>query len=168
MATVRIYKVAELLNLSSQDVMALLKKEHGIEVKSASSTIEEVVAREFVTKQARQRNLKVPSAAALTDTSSPVTRGVVKKPGGKAEPAKPPAPVMPAPRLVKTAKPAAPPAPLVETPTPAPLTPEPIVIAPEPAHVETPAPPGTSDASEPASAASGDSFAICSLTSAHL
>ena len=60
MATVRIYKVAELLNLSSQEVMTLLKKEHGIEVKSASSTIEEVVAREFVGKQARQRNIKVP------------------------------------------------------------------------------------------------------------
>ena len=44
MATVRIYKVAELLNLTSQEVMTLLKKEHGIEVKSASSTIEEVVA----------------------------------------------------------------------------------------------------------------------------
>ena len=40
--------------------MALLKKDHGIEVKSASSTIEEVVAREFVAKQARQRNIKVP------------------------------------------------------------------------------------------------------------
>src|ERR671935_276068 len=57
MATVRIYKVAELLNTSSQDVIALLKKEHGIEVKSASSTIEEVVAREFVVRQARQRGL---------------------------------------------------------------------------------------------------------------
>jgi translation initiation factor IF-2 len=153
LATVRIYKVAELLNLSSQDVMALLKKEHGIEVKSASSTIEEVVAREFVTKQARQRNLKVPSAAALTDTSSPVTRGVVKKPGGKAEPSKPPAPAMPAPRLVKTAKPAAPPAPLVETPTPTPLTPEPIVVAPEPAHVETPAPVSIPEAAAHAPAA---------------
>ena len=43
LATVRIYKVAELLNTTSQEVMALLKKEHGIEVKSASSTIEEVV-----------------------------------------------------------------------------------------------------------------------------
>ena len=52
MATVRIYKVAELLNTTSQEVMALLKRDHGIEVKSASSTIEEVVAREFVTKQA--------------------------------------------------------------------------------------------------------------------
>jgi translation initiation factor IF-2 len=140
LATVRIYKVAELLNLSSQDVMALLKKDHGIEVKSASSTIEEVVAREFVTKQARQRNLKVPSSAALTDTSSPAARGTVKKPGGKApEPPKPAAPAMPAPRLVKTAKPPAPPA---ETPAPAPLMPEPIISAiPEPADEETIAPP---------------------------
>ena len=48
--------------------MALLKKEHGIEVKSASSTIEEVVAREFVAKQARQRGVKVPSSASFADT----------------------------------------------------------------------------------------------------
>ena len=75
MATVRIYKVAELLNLTSQDVMALLKKEHGIEVKSASSTIEEVVAREFVVKQARQRGIKVPSNASFADTPSPAARG---------------------------------------------------------------------------------------------
>ena len=63
MATVRIYKVAELLNTSSQEVMALLKRDHGIEVKSASSTIEEVVAREFVSRLSRQRNLNVPSNA---------------------------------------------------------------------------------------------------------
>jgi translation initiation factor IF-2 len=133
LATVRIYKVAELLNLSSQDVMTLLKKEHGIEVKSASSTIEEVVAREFVTKQARQRNLKVPSTAALTDTSSPAARGPIKKPGGKAaEPPKPAAPAMPAPRLVKTAKPIAP----VETP--APIAPEPAVELARPAAVAPP------------------------------
>ena len=50
MATVRIYRVAELLNTSSQEVIALLKRDHGIEVKSASSTIEEVVAREFVSR----------------------------------------------------------------------------------------------------------------------
>ena len=48
MATVRIYKVAELLGTTSQEVSALLKRDHGIEVKSASSTIEEVVARQFV------------------------------------------------------------------------------------------------------------------------
>ncbi|PYR72616.1 MAG: hypothetical protein DMF86_23040 [Acidobacteria bacterium] len=68
MATVRIYKVAELLNATSQDVITLLKKEHGIEVKSASSTIEEVVAREFVARQARLRGVKVPSNASFADT----------------------------------------------------------------------------------------------------
>ena len=85
--------------------MALLKKEHGIEVKSASSTIEEVVAREFVSKQARQRNIKIPSNASFADTPGPA-KGGLKKPGGKAEPPKPAAQVMPAPRLVKSAKPA--------------------------------------------------------------
>jgi hypothetical protein len=82
--------------------MALLKKDHGIEVKSASSTIEEVVAREFVTKQARQRNIKVPTNASFADTPSPAARGGggAKKPGGRApEPAKPVTPVA-APRLV--------------------------------------------------------------------
>src|ERR671912_177483 len=96
MATVRIYKVAELLNTTSQEVMALLKRDHGIEVKSASSTIEEVVAREFVTRLARQRGLHVPSNASFADTPAPV-RG--KKPGqGRApEPAKPAAPALPPP-----------------------------------------------------------------------
>jgi translation initiation factor IF-2 len=102
MATVRIYRVAELLNTSSQEVMALLKRDHGIEVKSASSTIEEVVAREFVSRMARQRGLNVPSNASMADTPAPV-KG--KKPGGRApEPAKPTAPPLPPPRLVKSAK----------------------------------------------------------------
>jgi predicted transcriptional regulator len=48
LATVRIYKVAELLGTTSQEVSALLKRDHGIDLKSASSTIEEVVARQFV------------------------------------------------------------------------------------------------------------------------
>ncbi len=103
MATVRIYKVAELLNTSSQEVMALLKRDHGIEVKSASSTIEEVVAREFVSRMARQRGLNVPSNASFADTPAPVK---ARKPGGKPpEPAKPTAPALPPPRLVKSAKP---------------------------------------------------------------
>src|SRR5215208_1675605 len=110
MATVRIYKVAELLNTSSQEVIALLKRDHGIEVKSASSTIEEVVARQFVERLARQRNITVPSNASFADTPVPV-RG--RKPIGKApEPVKA-APALPPPRLVKSAKPAAPPAPAV-------------------------------------------------------
>jgi len=161
LATVRIYKVAELLNLTSQDVMALLKKEHGIEVKSASSTIEEVVAREFVVKQARQRGIKVPSNASFADTPGTSARGGLKKPGGKApEPPKPAAPVMPAPRLVKSAKPAAPAAPAVEPPPPmpAPVTPEPIVpvaAVPDPVvEVEPPAvtPPPAPAAKAPARA----------------
>src|SRR5215217_2670482 len=106
MATVRIYKVAELLNTSSQEVIALLKRDHGIEVKSASSTIEEVVARQFVERLARQRNISVPSNASFADTPMPV-KG--RKPMGKApEPVKA-APALPPPRLVKSAKPAAPP-----------------------------------------------------------
>jgi len=141
--------------------MALLKKEHGIEVKSASSTIEEVVAREFVVKQARQRGIKVPSNASFADTPGTAARGGLKKPGGKApEPPKPAAPVMPAPRLVKSAKPAAPPAPAVEPPAPmpAPVTPEPIVpvaAVPEPVvEVEPPAvtPPPAPAAKAPARA----------------
>src|SRR5215218_11460331 len=104
MATVRIYKVAELLNTSSQEVIALLKRDHGIEVKSASSTIEEVVARQFVERLARQRNISVPSNASFADTPVPAKGG--RKPAGKAaEPVKS-APALPPPRLVKSAKPA--------------------------------------------------------------
>ena len=80
MATVRIYRVAELLNTSSQEVMALLKRDHGIDVKSASSTIEEVVARQFVERLARQRNITVPSSASFADAPTAV-RG--RKPAAK-------------------------------------------------------------------------------------
>jgi translation initiation factor IF-2 len=142
LATVRIYKVAELLNLSSQDVMTLLKKEHGIEVKSASSTIEEVVAREFVGKQARQRGLKVPSNASFADTPGAARGGTLKKPGGKAaEPAKPATPAMPAPRLVKTAKPAAPAEPAAPPPAPEPVAPAAAEPTPSPIEVVAVPPP---------------------------
>jgi translation initiation factor IF-2 len=107
MATVRIYRVAELLNTSSQEVIALLKRDHGIEVKSASSTIEEVVARQFVERLARQRNINVPSGASFADAPA-AQKG--RKPTKAPEPARPAAPSLPPPRLVKSAKPAAPPA----------------------------------------------------------
>ncbi|HET9263220.1 MAG TPA: translation initiation factor IF-2 [Vicinamibacterales bacterium] len=110
MATVRIYKVAELLNTSSQEVIALLKRDHGIEVKSASSTIEEVVARQFVERLARQRNISVPSNASFADSPA-ASRG--RKPGKPPEPARPAAPSLPPPRLIKSAKLAAPPPELV-------------------------------------------------------
>ena len=116
MATVRIYKVAELLNTSSQEVIALLKRDHGIEVKSASSTIEEVVARQFVERLARQRNIAVPTNASFADT--PVAAKGRKPTGKAAEPAKPAAPSLPPPRLVKSAKTAAPDAEAVSADSP--------------------------------------------------
>ena len=165
MATVRIYKVAELLNTSSQEVMALLKRDHGIDVKSASSTIEEVVARQFVERLARQRNITVPSSASFADAPAAV-RG--KKPAGKApEPQRPATPALPPPRLVKTAKPAAPP-PDLEAETTTPSTPSPAdipdvaavqevpetVASPEPvAAVETPVAEAPVEAEEPVVAA---------------
>jgi translation initiation factor IF-2 len=127
---VRIYKVAELLGTTSQEVTALLKRDHGIEVKSASSTIEEVVARQFVERLARQRNITLPTGDIFAET--PVAR--TKKPtlSKKApEPPKPTAPSLPPPRLVKTAKPAAAPAaPVAETEAHAPA------IAETPSHTE--------------------------------
>src|SRR5436190_23169764 len=89
LATVRIYKVAELLGTTSQEVTALLKRDHGIEVKSASSTIEEVVARQFVDRLAKQRGIQLPTGDIFAET--PVVKG--KK--GPA-PAKKPEPVKPA------------------------------------------------------------------------
>jgi len=76
LATVRIFKIAELLGTTSQEVTALLKRDHGIEVKSASSTIEEVVARQFVERLAKQRNIQLPGGNIFADT--PVAKG--KKP----------------------------------------------------------------------------------------
>jgi translation initiation factor IF-2 len=154
MATVRIYRVAELLNTSSQEVIALLKRDHGIEVKSASSTIEEVVARQFVERLARQRGINVPSNASFADVPAAV-KG--RKPGKAPEPARPAAPSLPPPRLVKTAKPIAPPptdalaAPpaaaesvlvppaIAEAPASAAMQPEPVVEAVTPAPPPPPA-----------------------------
>src|SRR5512142_530577 len=85
--------------------MALLKRDHGIEVKSASSTIEEVVARQFVDRLARQRGVSLPSGDIFAET--PPVRGKRPAPARKVEPPKPVS-TLPPPRLVKTAKPAVP------------------------------------------------------------
>ena len=104
MATVRMYKVAELLGLSSQDAMALLKEETGIDVKSASSSIEEIVARQFVERQARKRNIALPTGNLFAET--PAAKRPAGKPGKTVpEPPKPAGPVL-RPRLVKTHRPA--------------------------------------------------------------
>ena len=101
MATVRIYKIAELLGLSSQEAIALLKDDTGIAVKSASSSIEEIVARQFVERHARKRNVALPGGQMFADT--PAARR------GRAAKAEPPPAAKPKlrPRLVKTVRPAA-------------------------------------------------------------
>ena len=88
MATVRIYKVAELLNTSSQEVLALLKRAHGIELKSASSTIEEVVARQFVDRLARERNITLPGGDIFAEgpASSPRQKAGLQRRSGAAKP----------------------------------------------------------------------------------
>ena len=97
MATVRIYKVAELLDTTSQEVLALLKKEHGIELKSASSTVEEVVARSFVERTARQRSITLPGGDMFAEHAAPAKPGAKKGPALK-KPVEPPKPAALPPR----------------------------------------------------------------------
>ncbi len=154
MSTVRIYKVAELLNATSQEVLQLLKKNHGIELKSASSTLEEIVARQFVERLARQRGIELPKGDIFSESAvKSVKKGSGasgKKSAAHVEPAKPAAPSLPPPRLIKTQRPATPPAvvgpeiaaPELEAPHEAPEVPTPIAVAP-------PAPPVVEIAPEP-------------------
>ena len=109
LATVRIYKVAELLDTTSQEVLALLKRDHGIELKSASST-HRGSRRALVRRaRARQRNISLPGGDMFAEHPAPAKGGAKKAPAPKkAEPPKPAAPVLGPPRLVKTVKPAAP------------------------------------------------------------
>ena len=148
MATVRIYKVAELLGIPSQKVVELLKRDHGIEVKSASSTIEEVVARQFAERVSRQLEVTLPSGATFADTPASRTKG--KKVAAKGpEPAKPAAPALGPPRLVKAIKPPPPPE------TEAPPSGEPEALPAElsleaPATVTEPVPAAPPEPAEPA------------------
>ena len=148
MATVRIYKVAELLGATSQEILTLLKRDHGIELKSASSTLEEVVARSVVERAARAKNIALPSGDMFAEghahaPTAPKGGGKKAPALKKAEPPKaPPAPVLGPPRLIKTIKPVQPhpvegDAPEAEAP--APFVPEREAVEPqfeaEPAYV---------------------------------
>ena len=141
MATVRIYKVAELLGTTSQEVLSLLKRDHGIELKSASSTVEEVVARSFVERVARQRNIPLPGGDMFAEHPVPAKGGKKAPVAKKAEPPKPAAPVLGPPRLVKVVRPAAPPTVTVEAEPEAghEMFAEPVVA--EPGHEVPVAPP---------------------------
>ena len=102
MSTIRIYKVAEVLGIPSQEVMDLLRTAHGIEVKSASSTIEEIVARQFAQRIARERNLDLPGGNPFAQ--KPLARRGGKRGGPRQEPPPPARPKLGPPRLVKAAK----------------------------------------------------------------
>lgn len=104
MSTIRIYKIAEVLGLPSQDVIKLLLEQHGIEVKSASSTLEEVVARQFAERLAKERNLELPKGQLFSQ--KPVTKRTKasKKSGVTADAKKSGPPKLGPPRLVKSAK----------------------------------------------------------------
>ena len=102
MSTIRIYKVAEVLGIPSQEVMDLLRTAHGIEVRSASSTIEEIVARQFAQRIARERNLDLPGGNPFAQKPAPRRGG--KRGGQRQEPPPPAKPKLGPPRLVKAAK----------------------------------------------------------------
>jgi translation initiation factor IF-2 len=141
LATVRIYKVAELLNATSQEVLQLLKQNHGIELKSASSTLEEIVARQFVERLARQRGIELPKGDIFSEAAVKSARkasGATGRKGAAPEPAKPAAPALPPPRLIKTQRPPVPPP--VDVPTPETIEPEPVLEAPAHSHVDAPTP----------------------------
>ena len=132
MSTVRVYKVAELLDITSNDVLALLKKNHGIELKSASSTLEEIVARQFVERLAKQKGITLPKGDMFSEQAGKQVKTAAKAkaaPGKKGaaapapEPPKPAAPTLGPPRLIKKARPVEPKpddavAPPVEAPAP--------------------------------------------------
>jgi translation initiation factor IF-2 len=128
LSTVRIYRVAELLGTTSQEIIDLLKREHDIVVKSASSTIEEVVARKFVERQARQREIRLPSGPMFAEAPAPPKGKRAAK--AAPEPAKPAAPALPPPRLVKSAKLAKPPVTPIEVPPAEELAPPPAIETP--------------------------------------
>ena len=101
MGTIRIYKIAEVLGIPSQEVVQLLRSQHGIEAKSASSTVEEIVARQFAERLARKRNVTLPAGSLFAQR--PATRRGAR---GAAAPeaVAPAAPKLGPPRLVKSAK----------------------------------------------------------------
>lgn len=105
MAVVRIFKVAELLGTTSQEVLQLLKQNHGIELKSASSTVAEIVARQFVERLAQQRSIELPKGDIFPEAPK------AKRSKPAPVPPIPTGPPRPAPRLIRTVRPPTPSAP---------------------------------------------------------
>ena len=98
---IRLFLIARELGIETQEVVELLR-ELGIEAKSASSTVEEIVATQFCKRIARERNIALPDGPLFQQ--KPATKGR-KGAKGKAEPAPAPRPALGKPRLVKVPKP---------------------------------------------------------------
>ena len=75
-----------MLNTTSQEVLALFKKNHGIELKSASSTLEEIVARQFVDRLAKQRGITLPKGDIFSEQAVKQRRRRRPRPGKKGAP----------------------------------------------------------------------------------
>ena len=108
---IRLFLIARELGIETQEVVDLLR-DLGIEAKSASSTVEEIVATQFCKRIARERNIALPDGPLFQQKPTPKGR---KGARGKPEPAPAPRPALGKPRLVKVPKPKP-----VEEETPAP------------------------------------------------
>jgi translation initiation factor IF-2 len=115
--------------------------------------VEEIVARQFVERLARQRGIELPKGDMFSDAAvkSAKAKTVAPKKGQPAaEPSKPAAPALPPPRLIRTIKPAVPVAPVAEAPAEYDDAAPEMEAAPLPTPVDESAPPV--DAAPPASA----------------
>ena len=154
MGTIRIYKIAEVLGIPSQEVVQLLRTQHGIEAKSASSTVEEIVARQFAERLARKRNVTLPAGSLFSQRATAKRGG---RGGAAPEAAAPAVPKLGPPRLVKSAKAAkaAGEAVAVSPGEPGEATPEilPADTAPAPPPVEASPPPAAETTAAPTASA---------------
>ena len=154
MGTIRIYKIAEVLGIPSQEVVQLLRTQHGIEAKSASSTVEEIVARQFAERLARKRNVTLPAGSLFSQRATAKRGG---RGGAAPEAAAPAVPKLGPPRLVKSAKAAkaADEAVAVSPGEPGEATPEilPADTAPAPPAVEASPPPAAETTAAPTASA---------------
>ena len=149
MAKIRLFLIARELGIETQEVVGLLQTRHGIDAKSASSTVEEIVAKQFTERVARERNIALREGPLFTQRPTRA-RGKGSRGKGVPEPAPTLRPTLGKPRLVKAPRPKP-----VETPaateastlaatveTSASETP-PVAAAAPPPVMEAPAPPPT-------------------------
>ena len=154
MAKIRLFLIARELGIETQEVVNLLQTRHGIDAKSASSTLEEIVAKQFTERVAKERNIALLEGTLFTHrpTGARGRKGARRK--GMPEPAPALRPTLGKPRLVKARKPkpvetpaaateeatpdAAVGTPVPETPPADTPAPAPVAVAPPPAPPPAP------------------------------